>query len=59
MLCYVEVLGEYPLIANLAGRVGALPNIASWMKTRPENGKEQPGFKIYFRNAFQILEDMD
>jgi len=54
-----KVLDGYPLIVNLVGRVGALPNIASWMKSRPENGKEQPGFKIYFRNAFQILEDMD
>jgi len=52
-----KVVAEYPKIANLVGRVGALPNIASWMQTRPENGKEHPGFKIYFRNAYKILED--
>ena len=55
----VQVLDGYPLIANLVGRVGALPNISNWMKTRPENREEQSGYKIYFRNAFQILADQD
>ena len=60
--CYpvcVQVLGDYPLVHNLVRRVGALPNIQQWMKTRPENGKEDPGFKIYFRNAWRILEDTE
>jgi len=52
-----KVVGEYPKIANLVGRVGALPNIENWMQTRPDNGKEQAGFKIYFRNAFKILQE--
>jgi len=54
-----KVLAGYPLISNLVGRVGALPNIASWINSRPDNGKEHPGFKIYFRNAYQILADKD
>ena len=52
-----KVVAGYPLIANLAERVGQLPNIAKWMNERPKNGKEQPGFKIYFRNAYEILKD--
>jgi len=54
-----KVLGDYPLVQNLVKRVGALPNIQQWMKTRPENGKEDPGAKIYFRNAWRILEDTE
>jgi len=52
-----KVLGGYPLVENLVGRVGALPNIKQWMETRPQNGKEDPSAKIYFRNAWRILED--
>eukprot|EP00092_Neocalanus_flemingeri_P001382 GFUD01001475.1.p1 GENE.GFUD01001475.1~~GFUD01001475.1.p1 ORF type:complete len:224 (-),score=69.63 GFUD01001475.1:109-780(-) len=52
-----KVVAQYQKIANLVGRVGALPNIENWVQTRPDNGKEQPGFKIYFRNAYKILED--
>eukprot|EP00091_Calanus_sinicus_P025622 TRINITY_DN9867_c0_g1_i1.p1 TRINITY_DN9867_c0_g1~~TRINITY_DN9867_c0_g1_i1.p1 ORF type:complete len:251 (-),score=70.86 TRINITY_DN9867_c0_g1_i1:106-777(-) len=52
-----EVVAQYPLIANLVSRVGALPNIANWMQNRPDNGKEADGFKIYFKNAFKILKD--
>jgi len=54
-----NVLKSYPLISSLVSVVGAQPNIAHWMKTRPENGKEADRVKIYFKNAYRILEEMN
>jgi len=49
------VLQTYPKLLNLVTRVGALPNIKTWMETRPANKTPQKGFMIYFTNAYQIL----
>ena len=53
------VLAAYPKIANLAGRVGAMPNIKTWMESRPADGKMHPGYKIYFQNAYKCIKDME
>jgi len=53
-----QVIANFPKIANLAGRVGALPNIKCWMEERPSNPPMAEGYKIYFQNAYKILEGM-
>ena len=44
---------------NLVGRVGAMTNIKTWMESRPADGKMQPGYKIYFQNAYKCIKDME
>jgi len=51
------VLKSYPKLSDLVSRVGAMPNVKKWMETRPANGEPQKGFMIYFKNAYQILEE--
>jgi glutathione S-transferase len=53
------VLAGYPGLAGLAGRVGALPAIKGWVEGRPADGKMPDGYKIYFQNAYKILQGMD
>ena len=52
-----QVLKSYPKLSDLVSRVGAMPNVKKWMETRPANGEPQKGFMIYFKNAYQILEE--
>ena len=52
-----QVLKSYPKLSDLVARVGAMPNVKKWMETRPANGEPQQGFMIYFKNAYQILEE--
>ena len=54
-----DVVAAYPKIANLVGRVGAMPNIKNWMESRPADGKMHPGYKIYFQNAYKCIKVME
>jgi len=51
------VLATYPKLSNLVSRVGEMPNIKSWMETRPKNPALQKGFMIYLKNAYTLLAE--
>jgi len=51
------VLATYPKLSNLVSRVGEMPNIKSWLETRPRNPAPQKGFMIYFKNAYKLLAE--
>jgi len=51
------VLATYPKLSNLVSRVGEMPNIKSWIETRPKNPTPQKGFMIYFKNAYTLLAE--
>ena len=54
-----KVVAAYPKIAKLVGKVGEVPSIKRWVETRPGNKEMFPGKRIYFQNAYKIVESLE
>ena len=54
-----RVVAAYPKIAKLVGKVGEVPSIKRWVETRPGNKEMFPGKRIYFQNAYKIVEFLE
>ena len=50
------MVAEYPRVAELVGRVGAVPSIKNYMETRPALGQENKDLLALYKNIYKILE---
>ena len=50
------MVAEYPKVAELVGRVGAVPSIKNYMETRPPLGQENKDLLALYKNIYKILE---
>ena len=49
------MVAEYPKVAELVGRVGAVPSIKNYMETRPALGQENKDLLALYKNIYKNI----